>query len=368
MSNRVVITGLGIVTPIGQSCDEVYKNILQNHSNFTPTTININPRKVKTYPVGYVDDSRFDDIKPEYAKIMSRSSVFAYHAAKAALQGNDCSKDKHRYGVSISSTLPSRMLSNSCEIERTGDIFQAMNNSAALGVAHALEFEGPCYSNASACASGLQSIITGYKAIRNNDASVMVCGGTEEYSDYLLKIFDKLGIAAKQHCKPCDPSRDGTIVSEGAGIVVLESLKKAKRRNATIYGEIYSYGETFTTNNLGFSGTEAIYKCLEKTCSRHWFGWTTYLNLHATGTPLGDAQELAAVKKYEAYRNRAANVVEFKLETFKEYLGHTMGASGAIELALSLWAHKDETRINIIKNSFGLGGTNTTLMIRKHNW
>lgn len=368
MANRVVITGLGVVTPIGHSCKEVLDNIYLGHSNFTPTTIAVNPRKTKTYPVGYVDDSRFDFIEPEHEKVMNKAAKFAYHAAKDALRGNNYSRIRHKCGVSIASTLPnSEIFSDSYEIQKTGDIFKSMNNSIAFSIANAFGFEGPCYSNSSACASGLQAIITGYKAIRDKEADLMICGGAEEYSNYLLKIFDKLGIAAKQHCKPCDLDRDGTIVSEGAGILVLESLQRAKLRNATIYAEIDSYGETFAVNNLAFSDKESIYKCMRKACKHSYFGWTTYVNMHATGTVLGDEQELEAIKQYETFRKTTSDVT-FNLETFKEHLGHTMGASGAVELALSLYKHKDESLIKIIKNSFGLGGTNTTLVLGKYRW
>lgn len=364
MANRVVITGIGVVTPIGNSCIEVLDNINLRHSNFTPTTIHINPRKTKTYPVGYVDDSTLDFIEPEYEKVMNRAAKFAYHAAKDALRGNNYSRIKHKCGVSIASTLPnSEIFSDTYEIQKTSDIFKSMNNSIAFSIANAYGFEGPCYSNSSACASGLQAIITGYKAIRDKEADVMICGGAEEYSDYLLKIFDKLGIAAKHYCRPCDPSRDGTIVSEGAGIVVLESLQRAKRRKAHIYAEINNYAETFAVDNLAFSDKRSIYGCMSKACKYVYKNWTTYLNMHATGTFVGDDQELSAITQYETCHN-----IKFDLETFKEHLGHTMGASGAVELALSLKKHDNETFINIVKNSFGLGGTNTTLALGKYKW
>jgi 3-oxoacyl-(acyl-carrier-protein) synthase len=362
--NTVVVTGLGVVTPIGYSCEGVLYNINNHMSNFTPKSIIVNKRnEEKTYPVGLIDK----EYLKHFMELTGYPAVdYANYAILQALQDSKLTssqKNNRVIGTSISSTLPnSRLFSNNYELDRMADVFDALNNSVAIRVAHYFELTGPCYSNASACASGLESIITGYKAVRDGDAHIMVCGGTEEYSDHLLKTFHKLGIATKTECKPCEPGRDGTIVSEGAGILILESLESATKRQATIYGTIRGYGETFSTDSYAVSNKDSIYECMNRALNFNVTdNYELIINLHATGTVMGDMQELQAVHKLVADKN----ITNWTLETYKQYLGHTMGASGAIELALSLKKHNNGTPIKIVKNSFGLGGTNTTLLLSK---
>lgn len=357
---RVVITGLGVLSPFGNLKNTVkqIKNEYRCYKNIY-TNIKINTGIVQNYPTGLIFNYKIDDNK--FNKLANKADKFAYIATKEAL--NNYIPDSNLTGVAINSLLPS--LINITTIQdyykynpqniSTGDFFKIFKNSTSFNIAQAFKLYGECFASSATCATSLQNIILGYRAILAGDVNMMICGGTEEYHEYLTYMFYRLGIASKTECKPLADDRDGTIISEGAGIIILEELEHALQRNATIYGEIVGIS-TNCSDNILSATKESIKNCMwwcnAKYLAKH--NKDVIINAHATGTILGDNNELEVIK--ELFPNS-------EIRTYKQYLGHTMAANGAIELAIDLY---NQDFKYILKNSFGLGGTNCSILIKKY--
>lgn len=355
-NNRVVITGLGVLSPFGNLKDTI-KSINNNINcyNNTKHYISINS-EIYGYPIGLVKS--FDTNNRKFNRLVNEADKFAYIAAKDALgvYRPPCQTT----GVAISSLLPG--LCNISDIQKdfecnpqnipTGNFFKVFKNSSSFNIAHELGLRGECISSSATCATSLQNIILGYRSILLGDMDMMVCGGTEEYHPYLSYLFHRLGIASKTKCKPFADDRDGTIISEGAGVIILERLDHALYRKADIYGEIVGTNMN-CSDSLTVSTKDSINECIYWCIARHNIpDRDITVNAHATGTILGDKNELEAIKELLPIS---------KIRTYKQYLGHTMAASGAIELAIDLYKQNFKY---LLKNSFGLGGTNCSILIK----
>ena len=404
---RVVITGMGCVSPYGLGCSNLQKGIEKNLNPFSDMNIKTSKTKTVNFPVGLVPNRRSLelDLPREITRTMPLLSIYAYLAAKEALEQAGINPTCPNYnskliGTSISSSFAS--------IEMCGEIFEkyydinpkdmpstlpfkALNHASAFNIAGAFNLLGRCISSSSACAGGLQSIALGYEAIAYNKADVMVCGGTEEYHPFLTLTFNKLGIASRTSCKPFDTMRDGIVVSEGAGILILEEREQAIRRNATIYAEILGSGMN-VSSNISYSDTYSIIDCMSEALLdafvfTHEHG-INLINAHATGTDAGDIAEGKAIEYL---------LPNVQTNALKGYYGHTMSACGAIEtISTILGINKgkiyptkycdtydsncgninftneltnsdNSNPINVLKNSFGLGGTNATLVFQAFN-
>lgn len=365
---RVVITGFETLTPYGLGINLIKENIENNIKayNFFNTYVN-----GVFYPTGVLDNTTSyfinQGIDRHVERTMTEESKYVYHTINKMVSEQDIQTDFNT-GIAIANTIPNLNAINRFTdfniIKYTGDIFKIFNNTIAFNIANAFNCRGPNISSASACATGLQSVIHGYDMIRLGRTKSMICGGVETFSaGYLLDIFIKLGIASKTSCRPFSNDRDGTINSEGCGILFLEELEQAIKRKAIIYGEIVGTGMN-CSNNISVSDTNSIYNCMNEAINEYFTNYGNInnfnidiINTHATGTIVGDANELEAIQMLESN-----NITYNKLKYYKEYLGHTMAASGAIELAYSLYNDNFEY---LLKNSFGLGGTNCSILIRK---
>ena len=401
---RVVVTGMGCVSPYGLGCSVLQKGIEENINPFSNMNIKTSRTKTVNFPVGLIPNRRSLelDLPREVTRTMSLLSIYAYLATKEALEQAGIGIIpvwNKQIGTSISSTLAS--------IEMCGEIFEkyydinpkdmpstlpfkTLNHASAFNIAEAFNLLGRCISSSSACAGGLQSIALGYEAIVHNKANVMVCGGTEEYHPFLTLTFNKLGIASRKGCKPFDTLRDGIVVSEGAGILILEEEEHAVQRGATIYAEILGSGMNISPN-ISYSDTDSIIDCMSEALLdafvfTHEHG-INLINAHATGTDTGDIAEGKAIEYL---------LPDVQVNALKGYYGHTMGACGAIEtISTILGLNKGKfyatkncntydsncgkidftnelTNVDIynpivLKNSFGLGGTNTTLIFQAFN-
>ena len=366
---RVVITGFETLTPYGLGINLIKENIENNIKAYYLSNIYIDGI---FYPTGIIpaDISDFVNrsIDRHIDRTMTEESKYAYHTINKMISEQDIQIDSNT-GIVIANTIPNliaidRFTDNNIT-KYTGDIFKTFNNTIAFNIANAFNCRGPNISSASACATGLQSVILGYDMIRLGRTKSMICGGVETFSTgYMLDIFIKLGIASKTSCRPFSKDRDGTINSEGCGILFLEELEQAIKRNAIIYGEIIGTGMN-CSNNISVSNTNSIYNCMNEAINEYFTNYNSIdnfnidiINTHATGTIAGDANELEAIQMLESNNNITYN----KLKYYKEYLGHTMAASGAVELAYSLYNDNFEY---LLKNSFGLGGTNCSVLVRR---
>lgn len=401
----VVITGMGIVSDLGNTPQVITNNLSRASDAITMVDVQVSKDRIVQYPVHMIDrESVAKDMSKlpyELERTFTPMSLFAYKAARFALSQAKLSDkaQSHYYqpekiGLAVASGLPSigtfedlflHTMAENPKNMPTGDIFKTLNNSVAFNLGHALGIKGRVLSPTSACASSLQSIILGYEAIRNGYADMMICGGAEEYHPYLSFIFNKLGIASKTSCKPFQKDRDGIIVGEGAGIVILESEDMARNRGAEIIAEVMSGGMSFS-NSAAYSDTDSILQCMLQATQRARIEYIDAINAHATGTPTGDAQEADAIRQYlELYPNTV-----MKTTALKGFFGHTMAACGAIELIMSIHLAKAKRQMPVcsaeqisddckdalvytggdtsvypflLVNSFGLGGVNTSILV-----
>lgn len=408
---RVVITGMGSVSPYGHGNKFLKQGLDSASDPFSHVKIKVSKDRYGIFPVGLVPTKYYgyDDIismsdlhiPREIDRSMSNLSRYAYFATREALMQSGITQQNDFYsniGTAISSTLPSihtyeELFNKYIDIDPkqmpSTISFKTMNHTSSLNIASAFGLKGRCLSPSSACAGGLQSIILGYEAIAFNRTNVMVCGGTEEYHPFLTLIFNKLGIASKSSCKPFDIERDGIIISEGSGILVLEEYEHAINRGANIIAEILGTGIN-TSSNLANSDIQSIYSCMQEAIKdankQFHIDKIKFINAHATGTNIGDMAEGKAI---ESIFNLFTNV-----NSLKGYFGHAMGASGSLELIASILGLQDNKfystigcnnydkrcgNINInnkstyfnnpilLKNNFGLGGINTSVIIKIFN-
>jgi len=271
--------------------------------------------------------------------------------------------------------------------------FQCMSHTAAANVAQYLELDGFIMATSAACASSLHAIGTGYDLVRLGRQDLMLCGGAEEVHPTVTGSFDVLMATSsgfnnypKKTPRPFDRDRDGLVCGEGSGVLVLEEYGRAVRRNARIYAEIIGYSTNGNGSHVSRSNKDSMVKCMKQALSEA--GITKedidYINAHATATLQGDKEEAEAIAEVFG--------PSVPVSSLKGYIGHTLGASGAIELIASLQMMQkgviyptlnlenispECTGINhvtrpvtkkidtILKNCFAFGGINAALVCRK---
>lgn len=403
---RVVITGVGAVSPMGQDVAALMEGIEAGRSavrRMAGWDAYIGMRSL----VGAPAELRGEKKIPRQARrTMGRMSIFAAQAADQALA--DAKLDlsgvpSGRTGCAIGSTMGSSkslndtfelMLPNK-DISRLNStmFFQCMSHTAAVNVAQYLGLHGCTLATSAACASALQAIGAGYDLIRLGKQDVMLCGGAEELHPTVTGSFDVLFATSANYNddprrtpRPFDRDRDGLVCGEGSGLLVLEDAERAARRNARVYAEIIGYSTNSNGLHMSQPNKEAMARCMAEALREAGIGpgGVDYINAHATGTPQGDCEETAAVR--EVFGGGVP------LSSLKGYIGHTLGASGAIELIASLKMmergtiyptlnleavdpacggvrhvttpeHKD-IRV-ILKNCFAFGGINASVVCRK---
>lgn len=408
-----------MVTPLGDGVDVNWRRLLAGHSGAGPITrfdaSQYAARIACEVPRGDGGDGAFNAdtyVSPKEQRRMDDFIIYGIAAAKQAIldSGWEASseEDRCRAGVMIGSGiggLPG-IEKASLELAERGPrrvspffITGRLINLVSGNVSIEFGLKGPNHSVVTACASGSHAIGDAARLIQYDDADVMVAGGAEA-------TVCPIGVAGFAACKalstnfndepsrasrPYDRDRDGFVMGEGAGIVVLEEMEYAKKRGAKIYAEIIGYGLSGDAYHItapeetGDGGFRAMQMALKKA------GITPsdiqYVNAHGTSTPLGDEIELGAVTRL--FGNSAADLV---MSSTKSSIGHLLGAAGAVEAIYSILAIRDgvapptinldnpsvETRINlaantpverkidtVLSNSFGFGGTNASLLISR---
>lgn len=382
---RVVVTGIGIVSPLGLSREESWNSALQGKSgigkithfdasecsaqiagevkNFDPTL----PRSAPLYPRGKNHAPVTAAVLPKEARRMDRFIHLALAAGVEAYE--DSGLDQVRYdahgseqlsptqiGVNIGVGMGGMPLieeNHSALLEkgfkRISPFFipQIIPNLAAGQLSILLNTQGTNYCSVSACASSAHAIGESYRAIQRGEATVMLAGGAEAVVCPLgiggfaaMKALSTRNEAPEQASRPWDAERDGFVMGEGAAVLILEELEFAKKRKAKIYGEIVGYGPTSDAYHItqpledGDGGYRAMSIALQE--SGHAAQEIDYINAHGTSTPLGDAQEAKAVLKLLSGHTQNCHISSTKSMT-----GHLLGAAGAIEACFSLLAIRD---------------------------
>lgn len=410
MKRRVVVTGLGAVTPIGNTVEDFWAGIKEGKVGIGPITkFDTSDYKVKIAAEvkDFVAKERMDF---KAAKRMEAFSQYAVAASKEAYEdsGLDIEKeDPFRAGVIIGSGIGSlQQAESSCEKISTkgpGKVNPLMvplmiSNMAAGNVSIQLGFRGKCTNVVTACASGTNCIGDAFRAIQYNDADIMIAGGTESaicptgVAGFTALTALSLNEDPMKASRPFDKDRDGFVMGEGAGVVILEELEHAKGRGAKIYAEVVGYGSTGDAYHItspaedGAGAAKAMELAMEEACVSP--EQVEYINAHGTSTHHNDLFETRAIKR--AFGEAAKDVV---INSTKSMIGHLLGAAGGVEFITCVKAIEDgfihqtmgtvqadeECDLNYaigapvekeihyaMTNSLGFGGHNATLLIKKY--
>lgn len=410
MKRRVVITGLGVVTALSSKVEDLWKRVLAGESGIHLLSL-FDTSEFKIKIGGDIPD--FDPqgyIEHKDAKRLDRFSQFAMVAAEDAVRDSDVDFSKvepYRAGVILGSgigglneieTQHSRLVEKGPDRVSAFTIPKLMVNAASGHVSIRYGLRGPNYAVATACASAANAIGEAFKMIQYDDADIMVTGGTEAAVTPMgvsgfqnLKALSSRNDAPAKASRPFDADRDGFVLAEGAGLLVIEELEHAKARGANIYAELFGYGASADGGHItqpdaeGTGAAKAMTQALRD--AKMNVDQIDYINAHGTSTQLGDAAETIAMKRVFEDHAQKLNV-----SSTKSQLGHLLGASGGVELVLSVLALRDQVcppTINydtpdpkcdlnytpntpqereiraIMSNSFGFGGHNATLIAGK---
>ncbi len=403
---RVAITGLGVITPLGNSVADFIRGLEagKNASVFMPQWAQYKGLHCHVGAPAQLTDEKL--IPRQNRRSMGRLSIFAVQATQQAVKdagipGTDIASG--RLGCVIGSTMGSaESIAEAFEtLVPTHDLaqlpstkfFQCVSHTAALNVGQYLGITGTVMSTNAACASGLAAIGFGYDLIRTGQQDIMICGGAEGLHETVVGSFDVLYATSSgfnqnphQTPRPFDAKRDGLVCGEGAGIVILEDYDRARKRGAKIYAEIIGYNTIGNGAHVSESNREAIVSCISETLTRAKIApqEIDYINAHATATIQGDKEEAAAIRQIFGAKT--------PLSSLKGNIGHTLGASGAIELIASLIMMEKglifptlnlkepdpecaginhvmqplAKKINLLlKNCFAFGGINASLICKK---
>jgi 3-oxoacyl-[acyl-carrier-protein] synthase II len=410
MKRRVVVTGLGVVTSLSCRVDDLWQRINRCESGIRLLTAFDTARYRVKFGGEISDWSTAGYLSPKESSRVDRFTQFAMVAGTDAVNssGIDFSQeDPFRCGVILGSGIGglgeieaqhARLITKGPERVSAFTIPKLMVNAASGHLSIQYKLRGPNAAVATACASATNAIGEAFKSIQYDDTDVMITGGTEAALTPMgISAFSNMRALSErnddpQHAsRPFDLDRDGFVLSEGAGIILLEELEHAKRRGAPILAELLGYGVSSDGGHItqpdetGTGAARAMQNSLAD--ARVNPDQVEYINAHGTGTPLGDAAETRAIKS--VFREHAPRL---SISSTKSQLGHLLGASGGVEMVLTVLAiHHDlvpptsnyqipdpecdldytpneprERKIRVaLKNSFGFGGHNACLVVGK---
>lgn len=410
MSRRVVVTGMGAVTPIGIGVENFWNGIKNNQVGIQIID-RFDPTEFKAKVAAQVNDFNPKDyMDPKSAKRMDKFCQYAVAAAKEAVEdANLCMENEDPYlvGVSIGSGVGSLEQAevNAIKLKEKGPsrinpllVPELITNMAAGNVSIAIGAKGKSINVVTACATGSHSIGEAFRSIQCGDADVMIAGGTESCITPLgvggFAALTALSTSEDPMCasRPFDKDRDGFVMGEGAGVVILETLEHAQARNAKIYAEIVGYGATSDAYHITSPAEDGAGASRAMTNAMKEAGITPaqvdYINAHGTSTHHNDLFETRAIKL--AFGKEAGNV---KISSTKSMIGHLLGAAGAVEFItcvksindgyvhpnVGLKETEEELDLNYVKdqgismdvtyamsNSLGFGGHNACVIVKKY--
>lgn len=399
---RVVVTGRGIVSSIGQTPDDVWDGLLNGKSGvcYMPEWAEIDGLNSHVAaPVKGIDLQKA--IPRKYRRSMGRVAQFGTLAASRAIADAGLGKEimrTGRVGLAVGSTTGSpgstydyydNLIKRGVRANRSTAFLQVMSHTCAANIALACGINGRVWGPASACTSGSQSLGLGFETLQAGKQDIMLCGGAEEVHFTTAATFDMVSAASSQYSdrptytpRPFDMNRDGMVVGEGAGILVLERLSHAQARGATIYAEVLGFGTGCDGEHITSPAAKGMALCMQAALDDAGLAPSDvdYINGHATGTDLGDIAEAQAT--HQVFGDRVP------LVSTKGYIGHTLGACGAIESIFLMemmkhgimipcknldsvddcsgpWILNEQRQAPIkvaMNNNFAFGGINTSLI------
>lgn len=411
MKRRVVVTGMGAITPVGNDVATTWMALLAGKSGANTIT----RFDASAFPVRFACEVKdFDPLEYMERKEAKRADAFTQYAVAAAHQAMNDAKlaepnglDPDRIGVIVGSGIGGLR-----SFEEQHDVYRQrgpgkispffipmfISDIAAGIVSMQFNAKGPNYATVSACATSAHAIGDAYRTIQYGDADVMITGGAEATVTPMaiggfanMKALSERNESPETASRPFDATRDGFVMGEGSGMVILEELEHARARGATIYAEIVGYGATGDAYHLtapapnGEGAQRAMRRALNDASLKP--SDIQYINAHGTSTPANDLNETAAIKAVFGDEAKTVNVSSTKSST-----GHMLGAAGAVEFIFSALVVREgiipptinyetpdpECDLNytpnkpvkrdvsaVLSNSFGFGGHNTTLAVKR---
>ncbi len=403
MQRRIVVTGIGAVTPVGTDTEEAWRSLLAGKNgvgpveSFDTSAYNVHQgAEVKGFsPEGY-----FEHLAPES---VGRASQLAVAAARQAVRdaGLEAAElTPERVGVAMGTTsgepreverFNDRYVAG--ELDRVGDEFMSLYPCHVIAgtIASELGFAGPNTMIPAACAAGNYAMAHAFDALRAGRADLMLAGGADSFSRITYTGFARLGAIAPEVCQPFDRNRKGMIPGEGAAVLVLEPLAEALARGARIYAELAGYGLSCDAHHMTGAHPEGAGAVRAMEAALQLAGIhpdeVSYVSAHGTGTPTNDRLETRAVERVFGASRRVP------ISSIKSMIGHTMGAASAIEGAVCALAvaedrvpptiHFEEPdpecdldcvpnrsrRLPVkvaMSNAYAFGGNNASVIFKKH--
>jgi len=409
---RVVVTGLGCITPLGNSIDELWSSLLSGKSGVS----NITHFDASAMSVKFsASIKNFDSEKYFDSKEKRKYDLFMQYGLAAGIDAiNDSNLlnttfDYNKVGVSIGSGIGGLH-----SIEQTHDTYiksgprrispffvpATIINMIAGNLSIKYGFKGPNLSIVTACTTGTHNIGEGFRQIQYSHADVMVCGGAEMAASPLgiggfasARALSTRNDNPEKASRPWDIDRDGFVLGDGAGVLVLEELEHAKQRGANIYGEIIGYGMSADAFHMTLPSEDGdgAKRCMSNAINDAGIKPQdiNYINAHGTSTPAGDVVEVRAIKSL--FKEHSKNLI---INSTKSMIGHLLGAAGGVEALVTVLSLKNQqihptinvenqdpecdldfntksskdADINIaLSNSFGFGGTNGSLIFSKYD-
>ncbi|WP_250655083.1 beta-ketoacyl-ACP synthase I [Alkalimarinus coralli] len=400
---RVVVTGMGIVSCLGNTKEDVLKSLKEGRSGIRFNE-SYHEKGFKSQISGSVDIDKASLIDRKLLRFMGDSSAFAYIAMQQAIQDSGLSADQISNprvgliagsgGASCENQVNAAQIMEAKGVKRIGPYMvpRVMASTVSACLATAFKIKGVNYSISSACATSSHCIGHGMEQIQSGKHDIIFAGGGEEEHWTQSMLFDAMGALSTKYndapetaSRPFDESRDGFVIAGGGGMLVLEELEHAKKRGAPIYAELVGYGASSDGYDMVAPSGEGAIRCMQEALATV-DSPVDYINAHGTSTPVGDVSELRAVKA--VFDSNVPPV-----SSTKSLSGHSLGAAGVHEAIYSLLmlehgfiaatanvtklteesegipvitGNAIEQKLNtVMSNSFGFGGTNATLVFRK---
>lgn len=404
---RVVITGMGAVSPFGNGVNILMGSLMKGKSGIRRIHQLTEISGLRCGVAGSVNNINPKEISRKYRRSMSNMSIYATLACQEALRQAGLSRDHFssgRMGVAIGSTVGSTqtiqeffedfLKTRSIERMKSTVFFKIMNHSCAANITQTFGINGRTLSPSSACSTSCQALGFGYETIAFGRQDFMLCGGAEEFHPLTAATFDIMNAAStkfneqpEQTPRPFDRDRDGVVCAEGSGILLLESLASARRRKAKILAEIIGFATVSDPSSIANPDADSIERCMRQALEDGGIRTEDidYVNAHATATEQGDIAESDAI--FRLFGDRPP------VSSLKGQLGHTLAASGALEtiavvgmlnrgfLIPTLNLENIDRQCQkirhvqnlmpadpktVIKNNFALGGVNSSLVLRRY--
>jgi 3-oxoacyl-[acyl-carrier-protein] synthase II len=412
LTRRVVVTGIGLMCGVGNTTSEVWNNLLAGKSGMAPISSFDTTGFSVTFAAEVKNFDPLDFVEKKEARKMGRFIHFALAAAHEAIASSGLvigPENAERVGVHIGSGIGgfdvierehSAMLKGGPRKISPFFIPAAIVNLAAGQVSIRYGAKGPNEATATACTTSAHSVGDAYRIIQRDDADVMIAGGAEAAITPMgvggfaaMRALSTRNDDPEHACRPFDKDRDGFVVGEGAGILILEELEHAKARGAEILAEIVGYGmsaDAFHITSMAPEG-EGCLRAMGNALRNAKLqpSDVQYINAHATSTPLGDALETAAIK---SLFGEAATSHKLLVSSTKSMTGHLLGGAGGLEAGITILALRNQiippttnlqdpdpacdlnyvpnqpvsAKLDVaLSNSFGFGGTNGALIFRR---